>query len=148
MKRVMLILLALLCSEAAFAADTVYRSVNEKGEVVYSSQPTEGGEEVKIAPGPTKAQMEEAKRREQVLKQAAEKGQVRRDQTAQERKQAVAERTKAVAEAKKQLEEAKIYRDDDWQYVAGGKRHLKPSYFERVEQAEKALEAAKKRLKQ
>ena len=148
MKKVMLFLLALYSGEAVLAEDAIYRSVNEKGEVVYSSQPTEGAEEVKIAPGPTKAQIEEARRREQVLKQAAEQGQLKRDQTALDRKKAATEAKSAIAEAERQLEEAKAYRDDDWQYVAGGKRHLKPSYFERVEQAEKALEAAKKRLKQ
>jgi hypothetical protein len=49
-------------------------------------------------------------------------------------------------QALQDLEEARIQRDDDWQQIAGGGRFLAPRYFERVEQAEQRVEAARRAL--
>lgn len=141
--------LIILCGSSA-VAETVYRSVNEKGEVIYSSEPVEGAESttpVTIQPGPSQADIEEAKQRVKKMQRAAEKGQSQRDQQQRKSKKLASDQAGTLAEAEKALQEAKVIRDSDWQFLAKGGRHLKPEYFERVEKAKAEYEALKKSMR-
>ena len=132
-------------------AEKVYRSVNEEGETVYSSEPVKGAKEVKevvIQPSPSQADVDSAKAREKALQRAANSGQSRRDQKRRESDSQSDDKARALAEAEKKLQQAKVIQDSDWQVLAKGGRHLKEEYFERVKKAEAAYEAAKKSLRQ
>jgi hypothetical protein len=128
----------------------VFRSVDAEGNVTFSATPPAPGtarqvDEVPLLPGPTpeaqeaadqrvRALMEETERRRQA-RSAAQPSDEERAAAEQELEQALAD-----------LEEARIQRDDDWQQIANGGRFLSPRYFERVEQAEQRVEAARRAL--
>ncbi len=134
-----------LYSSSAFA-ESLYRSVNEKGEVIYSSKPLAGAKKeelIQLQPGPSKADVDAAKQRAMGLKQAIKKSQQREKNRLIQKKKADSEVSR-LAEAKRKLQEAKIVRDSDWQFLAKGGRHLKTDYYERIKKAEAEYEAVKK----
>lgn len=145
----LLLLSLMMVNMAILQADTLYRSVNEKGEIVYSSKPIEGAREVTpvdIQPAPSRTAIDEAKKRAKTLQRAAESGQSRRDHRQREAKSQSDDSARTLAEAEKRLEQAKIIKESDWQVLAKGGRHLNEAYFERVRKAEAALAAVKKGL--
>ncbi len=147
-RALLLLLLANLYSSYVFA-ESVYRSVNEKGDVIYSSKPVDGAKKVapvQLQSPPRKADIDAAKRRASGLKQAVKESKQREKARLLLKKKD--ERTmSALAEAEKRLQTAKIVLDSDWQFLAKGGRHLKNSYYERIKKAEAEYEAVKKALK-
>lgn len=146
---VLLLLLQVGLYSSSLFAESVYRSVNENGEVVYSSKPPLGAknvESIQLQPGPLESDVNAAKQRAIGLKQAIKKSQ-QREKNRLIDKRKVDSKLNSLAEAEKKLQKAKVIQDSDWQFLARGGRHLKPAYFERIKKAEAAYERAKKELK-
>jgi len=139
------VLIAGCCLSLPSVAQQAYKSVDAKGNVTYSSEPPEGvvdTQPVTISDAPTPAQRQEALRRERQLQQAADN--LARERAARDMQSQVVQQDaeRAREEAKAMLEQAKVMQDSDWQFLGGGRRHLKESYFERVREAEEKLRAA------
>ena len=66
------------CAAASVTADTLYKSVNDKGEVMFSDSPPENAErieQIQVQPAPTEQQQRESTEREsRIEKQANEIG--------------------------------------------------------------------------
>jgi len=147
-RALLLLLLASLYSSCVFA-ESVYRSVNEKGDVIYSSKPVDGAKKVvpvQLQPPPKKADVNAAKQRASGLKQAVRESK-QREKARLLLKKKDEHAMSGLVEAEKRVQEAKIILDSDWQFLAKGGRHLKESYFERIKKAEAEYEAVKKALK-
>ena len=130
----------------------VYKSVDARGRVTYSSSPPPNASEEKvetvtIAPGPTEQQRQEAMQRAKELDDDSQRA-------AQEQQERTREATKALSDAELELRnaeaalrDARIQRDDDWQHLVSGGRVLKQSYLDRVKDAEKRVEQAEKAVR-
>ena len=79
------------CAAATVAAETLYKSVNEQGEVTFSDAPTENAakvQQIQVKPAPTEQQHREGIEREKLIKEEAnrlgaanaERSQAREDQ--------------------------------------------------------------------
>ncbi|MBL3601429.1 MAG: DUF4124 domain-containing protein [gamma proteobacterium endosymbiont of Lamellibrachia anaximandri] len=148
MKRLLFCLLLLPVLSVA-NAETVYRSVDESGQVTYSDTPGEGRSDVvKMPSGPSTASKQEAQVREKAIRNAADKAGRQRQSLNQQRAANVSEAEQALQAAEARLDDAKILRDEDRQSTAGGGRRIRPEYFERIKQEEAAVEAARKKLQQ
>ncbi|MCF6280966.1 MAG: DUF4124 domain-containing protein [Candidatus Polarisedimenticolaceae bacterium] len=146
---VSLLFLQMLLLSGSVFAEKVYRSVNEKGDVVYSSKPMEGAthvEPILLAPAPSTADVNAAKRRASGLQQAIKKSHQRKKERPKRNKAAAGE-VSNLAEAEEKLRKAKVVLEGDWQFLAKGGRHLNAQYFARVKKAEAEYEMAKKRLR-
>ena len=97
---VKLIFILFSCAAASVAAETLYKSVNDRGEITFSDSPPENAahvQEVQVQPAPTEQQHRESMEREKMIKaQANELGaanaaraQERKEQAPQEMPQAV-----------------------------------------------------------
>jgi hypothetical protein len=141
--------LALMLMAVVAQGQTVYRSVDDQGRVTYSSEPPEGArasKEIRIEPGPSEAQRQEAlDRQRRLLEQSAEAG-AEREQSRAQRAAEIQQAEEELRAAREALEQARVKRERDWQGRAGGGHRLKESYFERVRAAEQAVDAAEKRL--
>jgi hypothetical protein len=89
----------ILCSFAAasVSAETLYKSVNDKGEITFSDSPPENAaqvEEIQVHPAPTEQQMRESMQREKMI-----------EAQANELSAANAARAQAREEQQQQLEE-------------------------------------------
>lgn len=147
--RALLLLLLVSLYNSSLFAESVYRSVNEKGDVTYSSKPVDGAKKVvpvQLQPPPKRADVDAAKRRASGLKQAIKAGK-QREKMRLLRQKKDKRKMSVLADAEKRLQQAKIVLDSDWQFLAKGGRHLKESYFERVKKAEAEYEAVKKAQK-
>ncbi len=139
----------LLLGPASSMADAVYKSVDGAGNVTYSSTPPGGSvhsENLAVPPPPTPEQQQEAtriERRMQGLSRNAVRG-VERDSS--QSRQRVTQAEAQLQAARTALEQASIKTDDDWQNLAQGGRHLKESYFQRVSDAEAAVQKAEEEL--
>ncbi len=130
-------------------ADEVYRTVDETGQVIFTDTPPPGGnpvQTIELLPGPTDRSLQESEQRNKALRSRLETMQKERKQKEEARASKVREAEKAVEMAESDLNVAKELQDDDWQMTASGKRRIKPTYFERVKQAETALEDARNTL--
>ncbi len=148
--RALLLLLLVSLYNSPLFAESVYRSVNEKGDVTYSSKPMDGAKEVapiQLQPPPKRADVDAAKQRASGLKQAIKASEQREKMRLLRQKKDEHVMSSALVEAEKRVQEAKIVLDSDWQFLAKGGRHLKESYFERIKKAEAEYEAVKKALK-
>ena len=140
------LLLAPVCGAVA---DSVYKTVDESGTVSYSSSPAGDAvqsESVSIPQPPTEAQRREARKIERQIQSTSKRTtqSLQRDQR-QSRQQIVTAEARLKA-ARAALEKAQIKTDADWQNLAQGGRHLKESYFQRVEAAEAAVRQAELEL--
>lgn len=147
----LLILAALLAAPAM--AGTVYKSVDEQGNVTYSGEPPAAGDaervqELRVGDGPTEEEQAEALLRMRELELETERLQRERQLSGEAKSAAMAAAQEELEEARAELEKAREKNFEDWQYIAGGGRHLRPSYFERVERAEHRVEAAEKALRE
>jgi hypothetical protein len=90
------------CAAASVAAETLYKSVNEKGEITFSDSPPENAarvQEIQVQPAPTESQQRESMEREKLIEAQANKlgesnaarAQAREEQQPQEIPQAVEE---------------------------------------------------------
>lgn len=132
-------------------AGEVYRTVDDEGNVTFTDSPPEGdarAERVELPPPPSPERLRESEQRNQDIRRAAQEAKRERIQKQSQRESLVAEARKRLAEAEARLQEAKVIQDEDRQNLAGGKRRIHPDYFERVEQAEAEVEAARKALRQ
>ncbi|HAJ91500.1 MAG TPA: hypothetical protein DCO71_02570 [Gammaproteobacteria bacterium] len=88
------------CAAASVAAETLYKSVNEKGEITFSDNPPENAahvQQIEVQPAPTEQQQRESMEREKMIEaQANELGasnaaraQSREEQAPQEAPQTV-----------------------------------------------------------
>ena len=62
------------CAAASVTAETLYKSVNEKGEITFSDSPPENAdrvEQIKVQPAPTEQQQRESMERENRIEQQA-----------------------------------------------------------------------------
>jgi len=80
------------CAAASVAAETLYKSVNDKGEITFSDSPPENAaqvQEIQVQPAPTEQQQRESMEREKMIEaQANELGAANaaRAQTREEQK--------------------------------------------------------------
>lgn len=144
------LLSALLAAAPAAAQQTVFRSVDAQGNVTFSATPPPSGavqdvEEVEIRPGPTPEAQEAADQRLRTLIDETERRRQERAEAQTPNPERLAAE-QALQQALQDLEEARVQRDEDWQQISGGGRFLAPRYFERVEQAEQRVEAARRAL--
>lgn len=131
-------------------AYNIYKSEDAAGRVTYSTHaPADAQtvEQVKLQPGPTAAQTQQAQQRKQEIENAATQIQQENEAAAAERAASIQTAQKKVGVAKENLEQASAYRDDDWQGTVSGHRKLKEDYFERVARARIELEQAQAELK-
>ncbi len=144
-----LLLAGFLRAPSLVSAEEIYKSVDADGNVTYSSVPT--AEAVKTQPvsvpdAPSPAQQQEAVQRERQLQQAADNLAQDRSARDSQRRSKVQDAEKAHDQAKAWLEQAQVKRDSDWQGLAGGGRHLKEGYFERVRNAQENLRQTEESL--
>lgn len=142
-----------LCLAGAAAwAQEVYKAVDDQGKVVFSDKPPADAKSVtpvKIRPGPSEADVQEARARERALEKAAsEAGKSRADAKQQTEAPEVLDPKAALAEAERRLDEARQVGPGDRKGTAGGGSRLSEQYRQRVKEAEAAVDAARQRLKQ
>ncbi|MGH8659073.1 MAG: DUF4124 domain-containing protein [Gammaproteobacteria bacterium] len=138
------VLLLACCSLAC--SETIYKSVDSEGRVSFSSKPPAGArqvEEIQIQPGPTAAQIEATKARANRTVEQAQKS----ESPAEKRRQAKMAAREKLRDAQAALEKAKAIQPEDWQSLAGGGRHLKQSYFDRIKEHESAVDKVTKALR-
>jgi len=139
----------LLALTVPVTAEPVYKSVDESGNVTYSSSPQSGAaqtQSVPVPPPPSKDQRREAQaveRRLQGTSKSVTRGLEKRKLKSSNR---VREAEEKLNSARSELEKAQVKKDEDWQNLAQGGRHLKESYFQRVSAAEAAVQAAEQEL--
>lgn len=139
-----------LCVAGPLLAQTVYKSVDEQGNVTYSAEPpkqSEAVERVKLPPGPTPAERSAAEQRAKEIDQAADKAESSRTAGESARNARIEAAEKQVELAKQRLEAAKEVGPGDRTGTASGGSRLNESYWERVRKAESALEEAQAALK-
>ena len=135
----------------AAVAEQIYKSVDEKGNVIYSEQPYPGAQEtqrVEIDAGPSEAQREKATQRQRTLEEAVQESGDQRTAQEQTERQRLQKAEADVNAAKRGLEQAKQVGPGDRQGTAGGSSRLTESYRQRVEAAEAELGAARQRLEE
>lgn len=136
-----------LLSQSA-VGDEIYRSVDAEGNVTFTDTRPAGNtvERVELPPGPSEETLRQTEQRNREIRNAAEQAERKRLQRQQEKTARIEAAKKELADAQAKLADAKTIKDEDRQHLAGGKRRLDPGYFERIEQAEAAVEAARKAL--
>ncbi|MGB5570954.1 MAG: DUF4124 domain-containing protein [Sedimenticolaceae bacterium] len=141
--------LTLGISLQSMAAEQVFESIDDKGNVTFSdSVPADAvvAEPITITPAPApNADLEPSLSRDNAAARSAEDSRNQR-QRAMEQQRAAAQKRVEAAEAN--LAEAKEFREGDRQGMAGGGSRIKPEYFQRVEAAEQELQEAKEAAKQ
>lgn len=140
------ILAATLAAPAA--AQNVFKSVDETGNVTYSSSvPADAvqSEAVKITPPPPSATTEEAQAKADEAVEAAKELAAEDEARKAEKAAETQAKNELVAAAEQNLEDAKIIRDDDWQNLQGGGRVLNEGYHKRVREAEAMVQGAKRK---
>ncbi|EGW53841.1 DUF4124 domain-containing protein [Candidatus Endoriftia persephone] len=142
----------LLLLPVSLSADTLYRSVDPEGRVIYSDTPQSDSVEtqrIQVESKPSAAAQQQAQQRESEIRRAADKAVAQREYKRKQRARVVEQAEQQLQEAEQRLEQARVLRDEDRQTIGGGKgRRIRPEYFERIEQAEAAVAAARKRLQQ
>ena len=145
----------ILCGSLLLAlpvmGEEIYRSVDAQGNVTFSDQPPAGNrpsEKIELAPPPSAEQVRATEARKQAIDQAAQRAQRERQQQEDEKAQKIAQARKALDEAQAKLAKTKVLQDEDRQNLAGGKRRIRPEYFDRIKAAEAEVEKARKHLQQ
>lgn len=137
----------LLC--AAASAQTVYKSVDEHGNVTYSKEPprdAQAVEPLKIPPGPSETERSSAERRASEMQQAADRVEQQRSAGEDARKAQIDAAEKRVELARQRLEKAKEVGPGDRTGNVGGGSRLNETYWERVRKAEEDLAEAQSAL--
>jgi hypothetical protein len=140
----------LLLLPVSLSADTLYRSVDPEGRVIYSDTPQSDSAEtqrIKVESKPSAAAQQQAQQRESEIRRAADKAVAQREYKRKQRARVVEQAKQQLQQAEQHLEQAKVLKDEDRQSFGGGAgRRIRPEYFERIKQAETEVEAARKRL--
>jgi hypothetical protein len=142
---------SLLSLSPLVMADDIYRTVDAQGNVTYSDQPPSSGQEaerVELPPGPSPERIRESEARNRAISNAAEKAENKRIRQEHRQDQKIEDARKALQAAKAKLTAAKEIKDDDRQNLAGGKRRIRPEYFDRLKAAEAEVEKARKQLQE
>ncbi|MEN8167908.1 MAG: DUF4124 domain-containing protein [Pseudomonadota bacterium] len=127
----------------------VYRTVDESGQVIFTDTPptnTTEVETIQLPPGPSAESVRKAEAREEAIRRELESIKAQREQQQKERGDRLGQAEQELAEAEARLIASKEFREGDRQSLAGGKSRIRPEYFQRVTEAEEAVEAARKRL--
>lgn len=133
------------------SGEEIYRSVDKEGNVTFTNLPSEGNassERIELPAGPSQESLQQTKQRNSEIRRAADDAQSRRMQEKREKKARIKAAEKVLQAAEDRLDAAKVLKDDDRQNLAGGKRRIRPDYFERVKQAKEAVDEARKALRQ
>ncbi|MGD8908196.1 MAG: DUF4124 domain-containing protein [Chromatiales bacterium] len=146
-------LLFIACTLLAQAAigEEIYRTVDEEGNVTFTDTPAAddaSARPVALPPGPSEERLRESEQRQRQIREAAEISAQQRSQKKRAQQLRIKAAEKSLAEAEAELAEASVIKDEDRQNLAGGKRRVHPDYFERVKQAEAAVEEARKALRE
>ncbi len=129
-------------------AETVYRSVNADGQVIFSDTPppdAESSETVNLLAPVSEERRKAAEARQRKLIDLVTHDEEEQGEEAP-RESALDEATQAVEDARTRVDEAKAIRPSDW-WNGPGSGQLKPEYQERVRQAEQELETAERDLR-
>jgi len=132
------------------SAQSVYRSVDENGRVIFSDSPTPGAvstRPIEVQPqSRPEAEIEESRRRAEQAIRAADESQQRRDAAKAGREAAIGAAEQRVREAEAALAEAREVGEGDRRGTAGGGSRLTPEYEARVRAAEAQLGQARREL--
>lgn len=142
-----LILLALLTPLFGMAEE-VYRTVDERGQVIFTDTLPENRpvDVIELTPGPSERSVKEAQARHEALRTRLESVQQQKEYKQQIQASKIKEAEKALKTAQDELAVAREIKDGDWQMTTSGKRHLKPEYYDRVSEAELAVDSAREHL--
>ena len=141
----LILVLAGICTLAQ--AQKVYKSVDAEGNAVFSDKPpAKGGpsETIELKPAPNLGGPSPALDR-LVDDQADRDWERNNERLTRQKDLAVA--TAELNQAKADLEQAKVYREGDWQSLAGGGRKVRPEHAQRVQRAEQRVDAAQQRVR-
>jgi TolA-binding protein len=137
----------------AAEGEEVYKSVDAQGRVTYSakpppSAPDEMVEEVKIRPGPTAEQVQQAEQQAKALQELTQQTQEQREEQRQAQEQAktlkdLSKAEQELREATSVLEEAEGTQSGGYYYPGGGEPVLGPEQHKRVEAARQKVQQAK-----
>lgn len=130
--------------------EEIYRTKDAEGNVTFSDTPPAGDasvEPVELPPGPSAESLQQSQQRNKKIRDAARDAQRQRLRQKQRQQGRIAEAEARLAQAEAKLTKEKVITDEDRQSVAGGKRRIRPDYFERVKAAEAEVEAARKALR-
>jgi hypothetical protein len=146
-----LIFLACALLAQTASGEEIYRTVDEEGNVTFTDTPAAddaSAQPVVLPPGPSREEQQEAEQRQRKIREAAESAERQRQQEKRASQARIEAAEKRLAEAEAELAEARVIKDEDRQNLAGGRRRIHPDYFERVKQAEAAVEVARKALRE
>lgn len=126
----------------------VYRMVDESGQVIFTDTPPSNAtdmERIPLPPGPSAASVREAEAREEAIRRELESIETQREKKQKDRASRLSQAEKELAEAEARLISSKEFKEGDRQTFVGGKSRIRPEYFQRVKEAEEAVETARKR---
>jgi TolA-binding protein len=129
----------------AVAEEGVYKSVDAQGRVTYSATPPpevpgEMVEEVKIRPGPTEEQVQQAEQQAEALQELTQQTQEQRQEQRQAQEQA--KTLKDLSKAEQELRQATSVLDQAEETQPGG-YYIGPEQQKRVEAARQKVQQAK-----
>jgi len=137
----------------ATAEEEVYKSIDAQGRVTYSAKPPpevpgEMVEEVKIRPGPTAEQVQQAEQQAKALQELTQQTQEKRQEQRQAQEQAktlkdLSKAEQELREATSVLKEAEETQPGGYYYPGGKKPVLEPEQQKRVEAARQKVQQAK-----
>jgi multidrug resistance efflux pump len=129
----------------------VYRTVDDEGNVTYTDTPVKAGnkiEKIEIQPGPSAESRLDTEKRNAAIRKAMEEARSKRLEKETSKQDRLSKARKELEAAEADLKRTKQIGDDDRQSLSGGRSRITPAYFERVKEAEKKVEEARKNLKE
>jgi len=151
MKFIIPVVLLTATAMQIFAADVI-SSVDKDGSVTFSDTPVPGNADsapIAIeAPAPASDTLSESQREAQAVIDKANCLQQQEAATQVDKAEADASALQELDRANAELEAAKVIGEGDRQSLAGGGSKLTQEYQDRVQTAEKKVEAAQEQLKQ
>lgn len=129
------------------SAEIIYKYSDAKGNVVFTDDPPADAtniETVHLAPLPTEQERREAEANAAEQREAAGLDEAAVNAATQEKRLAAEQRLREALDA---LVTTQAQQPDDWQHLADGHKELKPSYFARVDKAQRAVDQARKDLR-
>ncbi|KOR27378.1 hypothetical protein TI04_13440 [Achromatium sp. WMS2] len=127
------------------AETTVYKSVDAYGNVTFSTEEPSNAvstEEIAAPPMPNPKDVQHTNQEQQRLHQTYIHLKTAREQQVVKQQQQIQAAQAALERALVLRAQAQDPTDQDWQYTGHGRRFLKSSYFERIQDADTAVQAA------
>ena len=103
------------CATASVAAETLYKSVNEKGEITFSDSPPENAahvQEIQVQPAPTEQQQRESMERQKMIESQANELGATNAARAQARQQPAPQEVPEAVEPIESYNTGNYYRND------------------------------------